>query len=142
MATTGGLDRFRDLPVTATSLKQLSPATILTRFRSRYGSIWVATQDGLPRWKNEQLTTFLKSSGLPDNTAQSLFQDNGGRIWAFTAHGLAYLKNGRFVAVNGGPSQEVYSITGDNAGNLWPPGNGVSRTCWMDAWSKTYRGQR
>ena len=54
---------------------------------------------------------------------QSLFQDDRGRIWAFTGHGLAYFKDGRFVAVNGVPSTEVYSITGDKAGNLWLSGN-------------------
>ena len=37
--------------------------------------------------------------------------------------GLAYFKDGRFVAVNGVPSTEVYSITGDKAGNLWLSGN-------------------
>ena len=55
--------------------------------------------------------------------AQSLFQDDRGRIWVFTGHGLAYFKDGRFVAVNGVPSEEVYSITGDKAGNLWLSGN-------------------
>jgi signal transduction histidine kinase/streptogramin lyase len=87
------------------------------------GSIWVATQDGLARWKNGQIAFFLKSSGLPDNAAQSLFQDDRGRIWVFTGHGLAYFKDGGFVAVNGIPSEEVYSITGDKAGNLWLSGN-------------------
>jgi ligand-binding sensor domain-containing protein len=60
------------------------------------GSIWVATQDGLARWKNGQITFFLKSSGLPDDAAQSLFQDDRGRIWVFTGHGLAYFKDDRF----------------------------------------------
>ena len=50
---------------------------------------------------------------------QSLFQDDRGRIWASTGHGLAYFKDGRFVAVNGVASGEVYSIAGDKAGNLW-----------------------
>jgi ligand-binding sensor domain-containing protein len=79
------------------------------------GSIWVATQDGLARWKNGQITFFLKSSGLPDDAAQSLFQDDRGRIWVFTGHKLAYFKDDRFVAVNGIPSEEVYAITGDKA---------------------------
>ena len=30
--------------------------------------------------------------------SQSLFQDDRGRIWVFTGHGLAYFKDGRFVA--------------------------------------------
>jgi signal transduction histidine kinase len=40
-----------------------------------------------------------------------------------TDHGLAYFKDGRFVAVNGVASEELYSITGDKAGNLWLSGN-------------------
>jgi ligand-binding sensor domain-containing protein len=41
----------------------------------------------------------------------------------FTGHGLAWFNNGRFVSVDGVPSTEVYSITGDNAGNLWLSGD-------------------
>ena len=37
---------------------------------------------------------------LPDEQTQSLFQDDGGRIWAFTGHGLAYFKDGRFAAAD------------------------------------------
>ena len=54
---------------------------------------------------------------------QSLYQDDGGHIWAFTGHGLARFQNSRFVAVPGVPSTEVYSMTGDKAGNLWLSGN-------------------
>jgi ligand-binding sensor domain-containing protein len=124
VATTGGLDRFRDLPVTTISVKQrLFSNDTNSVVAATDGSIWVATQDGLARWKNGQNTFFLKSSGLPDNAAQSLYQDDRGRIWVFTGHGLAYFKDGRVVAVNGVPSEEVYSITGDKAGNLWLSGN-------------------
>ncbi len=124
VATTEGLDRFRDLPVTTISLKQrLSSNDTNSVIAATDGSVWVATQDGLARWKNGQINFFLKSSGLPDDATQSQFQDDCGRIWVFTGHGLAYFKDGRFVAVNGVPSQEVYSITGDKAGNLWLSGN-------------------
>ena len=54
---------------------------------------------------------------------QSLFEDSRGRIWVFTKGGLAYFDGSRFVAVPGVPSQEVFSITGDEAGNLWLSGN-------------------
>ena len=124
VATTGGLDRFRDLPVTMISVKQrLFSNDTNSVAAGTDGSIWLATQDGLARWKNGQPTFFLKSSGLPDNAAQSLFQDDRGRIWVFTGHGLAYFEDGRFAVVNGIPSEEVYSITGDKAGNLWLSGN-------------------
>ncbi|MBV8437614.1 MAG: ATP-binding protein [Silvibacterium sp.] len=125
VATAGGLDRFREFPVTSVSSKQgLASDQIASVLAATDGSVWVGTHDGLTNWKNGQTTTFHKASGLPDDHVQSLFQDGRGRIWAFTDHGLAYFSDGRFVAVNARlPSQEVYSITGDNAGNLWLSGN-------------------
>jgi signal transduction histidine kinase/ligand-binding sensor domain-containing protein len=122
VGTTRGIDRFRELPVSTTSIRRgLSNTNSLTAATD--GSIWIATHDGLIRWRNEQITTFRKADGLPDDMVQSLFCDHRGRIWAFTAHGLAYFEDGRFVAVNGIPSTEVYSIAGDEADNLWLSGN-------------------
>ena len=83
------------------------------------GSIWVAAHDGLTRWKNGRATVFDKANGLPHNMAQSLFQDDRGRIWVLTGGGLAYLRDHRFVGVPGVPSQEVFSMTGDGEGGLW-----------------------
>ena len=122
VGTTRGIDRFRELPVSATSIKRsLSDTNSLVAATD--GSIWIATHDGLIRWRNEQITTFHKADGLPDEMVQSLFCDHRGRIWAFTAHGLAYFGDGRFVIANGIPSTEVYSIVGDEADNLWLSGN-------------------
>jgi len=73
----------------------------------------------LTRWKNGQTTIFGKASGLPDDAPQSLFQDDRGRIWVSTANGLAYFKEGRFVAANALPGGQVHFITGDKVGNLW-----------------------
>jgi signal transduction histidine kinase len=53
-----------------------------------------------------------------------MFQDHSGRIWVFTPRGLAYFDGSRFARVSAQiPSDEVYSITGDDAGNLWLSGN-------------------
>ena len=120
VASTGGLDRFRELPVATVSVKQglFSDAT-QSVLAATDGSVWVGSHKGLTRWKNGQATIFGTASGLPDDAPESLFQDNGGRIWASTRHGLAYFKDGRFVAVNVVPGGEVHFITGDKAGNLW-----------------------
>ncbi|MBV9929186.1 MAG: PAS domain-containing protein [Acidobacteria bacterium] len=123
-ASSRGLDRFRELPVTTISAKQgLSSDATKSVLAAADGSVWVATHDGLNRWKDGQFTVFRKASGLPDDEARSLFQDYRGRIWVSTNHGLAYFENGKFVAVGGVPNEEVYSITGDEAGNLWLSGN-------------------
>ena len=124
VSTAGGLDRFRELPVTTISVKQgLSSDNVSSVIAATDGSVWIATRDGLTRWWNGQTTIFRKGDGLPDDLVQSLYQDDGGHIWVFADHGLAYFNKSRFVAIHGVPSTEVYSITGDNAGNLWLSGN-------------------
>ena len=120
VGTNGGLDRFRELPVTTISVGQgLSSDATQSVLAASDGAIWVGTQGGLNRWKNGQIIVFRKASGLPDDVPQSLFQDDHGRIWAFTRHGLAYFQDGRFVAVNSVPGGDVHYIAGDKAGNLW-----------------------
>jgi len=119
VATTGGLDRFRELPVTTVSVKQgLSSDAAQSVLAAADGSVWVGAHDGLTRWNEGKATVFRKATGLPDDAPESLFQDDRGRIWVSTRHGLAYFKDGRFVAATAVPG-EVHFITGDNAGNLW-----------------------
>jgi len=122
VGTTRGIDRFRELPVTTTSIKR-NLADTNSLVAAKDGSIWIATHDGLMRWRNRDATMFHKADGLPDDSVQSLFYDHRGRVWGFTANGLAYFEDGRFVTANGVPSTEVYSITGDEADNLWLSGN-------------------
>ena len=124
VSTAGGLDRFRELPVTTVTTKQgLSSDNVNSVIATTDGSTWIATGHGLTRWQNGQTTIFRKADGLPDDLVQSMYQDHAGRIWVFTGHGLAWFNNGRFVSVDGVSSTEVYSITGDNAGNLWLSGD-------------------
>jgi len=120
VASNGGLDRFREFPVTTISVKQgLSSDTAWSVLGARDGSVWFGSGDGLNKWNNEKITMIRKAGGLPDDAPQSLFQDDRGRIWAFTGHGLAYIEDGRFVSVSSVPGRQVHFITGDKAGNLW-----------------------
>jgi signal transduction histidine kinase/ligand-binding sensor domain-containing protein len=119
VASTGGLDRFRELPVTTISVRQgLSSDATRAVLAARDGSIWVGTTDALTRLNNGQTATFRKGSGLPD-APQSLYQDDRGRIWVSTRQGLAYFIDGQFVAVTSVPGGVVHYIAGDAAGNLW-----------------------
>jgi signal transduction histidine kinase/ligand-binding sensor domain-containing protein len=164
VATLNGLDRFRDFAVPTISVRQgLSNAIVWSVLAAKDGSVWLGTPDGLNRWNNGQITIYRKRSaqagsggtkqerelnvremadgGLPDDGVESLFQDDGGRIWAFTENGSAYFENGRFIPVttnraqvdNRNPRQRhvtsvlglvapgghLHSITGDSSGNLW-----------------------
>jgi ligand-binding sensor domain-containing protein len=141
VGTLDGLDCFRDFAVPTISFKQGLSSTgagVMSVLADKDGSIWLGTPDGLNRWRNGQITIYRKrsgrlltrkarqggareviDSGLPDNTLQSIFQDDGGRIWVSTPRGVAYFHDDRFFSVNSAPSSQVISIVGDSGGDLW-----------------------
>src|SRR5882757_2389626 len=139
VSTRDGLDRFRDVAVPTFSVGQgLSNARVTSVLSARDGSVWLGTYDGLNRWNHGHVTIYrdrgdrppvpatprgavreLTRSGLPDQRLGSLFQDDGGRIWMSTLRGAGYLENDRYVSVSGVPAGQMYSITGDAAGNVW-----------------------
>ncbi len=120
VSTTGGLDRFRELPVATVSVKQgLSSDATQAVLAATDGSVWVGSHEGLTLLQNGKATIFGKASGLPDDQPESLFQDNTGRIWLSTRDGLAYFKDGRFIATAAMRSGKVHYMSGDKAGNLW-----------------------
>jgi len=138
-ATGEGLDRFRDYAVPTISVKQgLSSESPNSVLADRDGSLWLGTKDGLNRWSNGQITIYRKRSlrlrtqpihrpavreidddGLPDNTLESIVQDDRGQIWVSTPRGVAHLEDGRFIPVGAVASTVVHSITEESAGNVW-----------------------
>jgi ligand-binding sensor domain-containing protein/signal transduction histidine kinase len=121
VATSNGLDRFRDFAVRTISVKQgLSNAFVWSVLAASDGSVWLGTRDGLNRWNDGQLTIYHKgSSGLPDDSVESIFEDYRGGIWVSTGRGVAYFENGRFTPLTDVPVGQVHSIAEDRAGSLW-----------------------
>ena len=122
VATSEGLDQFRELPVTSLSVQQgLSSATASSVLAARDGSIWIGTPDGLNRWDHGRTTTYRRRSnlGLPDDDINSLFEDDRGRIWVSSFRGLAAFEKGKFTAAPSVPAGITNAIAGDNHGGLW-----------------------
>jgi signal transduction histidine kinase/ligand-binding sensor domain-containing protein len=122
VGTSEGLDRFREWPVTPLSVKEgLSNSNATSILAARDGSIWIGTADGLNRWKDGRTTIYRKRNdpGLPDDSIQSLFEDERGRIWVSGSRGLAAFENGKFAAVPAVPGGFTHAITSDNRGGLW-----------------------
>ena len=122
VATPNGLDQFRGSPVGSLSGNAgLSSSTTTSILAARDGSIWIGTADGLDRWKDGRVTIYRTRSapGLPDDSIQSLFEDERGRIWVSGFHGLAVFENDRFTAVPSVPAGIVHAIASDNHGGLW-----------------------
>ncbi|HEX6716066.1 MAG TPA: two-component regulator propeller domain-containing protein [Pyrinomonadaceae bacterium] len=145
VATTDGLDRFREFAVSTISVQQgLSSQGVHSILAARDGSIWLGMSDGLNRWNKGQITVYRKrsagsqargfaaligtdskravreivDSGLPGESAEHLFEDNHGQIWVGTRKGVVIFKSDRFFPVASVPYGIVYSITADRAG-IW-----------------------
>jgi ligand-binding sensor domain-containing protein len=119
VATTGGLDRFRELPVTTITTKQgLSSDATQSVLAARDGSIWVGAVDGVARLRDGRATIFRNGAGLPD-APHSLYEDPRGVIWVATRRGVASFTEGRFVTVDTVPGGEMHHIAGDATGHLW-----------------------
>ena len=72
VATTGGMDRFRDFAVSTMSSKQgLAGDFVTAVLASRDGSVWMSGS-GLSRWSNGQVAIYGKRDGLPDACAAGL----------------------------------------------------------------------
>ncbi len=74
------------------------------------------TQYKIDGWQTEQ--------GLPQNTAQTIYQSRAGYIWVGTAAGLARFDGIRFTTFESTPipelvSRPVYGFMEDLDGNLW-----------------------
>jgi len=120
-----GLDRFRKLSIETRWIGQ-SPASEITKsvIAAADRSMWVAAAEGVSRWKDGGFRYFFKEPGLPASGGQALFQDHRGRVWVSTYGGLAYFDKEKFSSVGGQPGNDIVSITGDDAGNLWLAGPG------------------
>jgi signal transduction histidine kinase/ligand-binding sensor domain-containing protein len=120
VATTAGLDRFRDFSIPSiSSTRGVSPGTTGSVLAATDGSIWMGTYNSLIRWKNGQVAIYARKDGLPDDAVESLFQDDRGLIWIATPRGVVYFESGRFVSANVPSGGYVHGIAQDKFGGLW-----------------------
>src|SRR5262249_33335578 len=121
VGTAQGLDRFSELVATPIAVGQalpnMDPMTVLA---AHDGSVWMGTLDGLNRWHDSATTTYRRDrEGLPGNSIGSLVEDDRGRIWVSTDHGIARFENGKFRRVKGVPAGWGNAIARDGLCGVW-----------------------
>jgi len=133
----GRTDRF-------TQSDGLSGDYINKLFEDREGNIWVATLNGLDRFRDFAIPTISVRQGLSNDVVWSVLAAKDGSVWLGTPDGLNRLKNGqitiyrkqtahagsdsskperplnvREVADAGLPDNGVESLFQDHAGRIW-----------------------
>jgi signal transduction histidine kinase len=118
VATSQGLDMFRDLRVKSVSKREgLREDGVESLAASGDGSVWIGTN-------------LLQSLGpygvsvreLPGNAITSLFVDHAGRLWAGSLNQLFVYEDGRFrqITKQGGSALGmIMGITEDSEHNVW-----------------------
>src|SRR5438093_10148406 len=73
----------------------------------RSSDVWVGTDGGLNRFRDDKFTNYSKGEGLSDDTVYSIYEDREGSLWIGTERGgLNRLRDGKFVTYNPNRSEE------------------------------------
>ena len=74
------------------------------------GTLWISTNGGLSRLKNNRLETLTSRNGLPCDTVHWALEDNENSIWLYTACGLVRIArselDGWATGVDRGPEKK------------------------------------
>ena len=104
----------------------LSGDAIYQLFEDREKSIWVATSDGLDRFRQLEVTTLGLNHGVSNSLVYGVLADKDGRIWVASVGGLDRWNNQQIQRVNTGigmPENETSNYpTGlfqDDRGRVW-----------------------
>jgi signal transduction histidine kinase/ligand-binding sensor domain-containing protein len=105
----------------------LSGDVIENLFEDREGNIWVATLDGLDRFRDFAIPTISAKQGLSIAAIGSVLAARDGGVWLGTRDGLNLWNNGQTTIYrkrNGLPDDVVESLYQDARGRIWVSTNG------------------
>jgi signal transduction histidine kinase/ligand-binding sensor domain-containing protein len=92
-------------------------------YEDREGNVWVATDDGLDRFRNLAVATLTVKQGLSNGAVRSVLADRDGSVWIATPDGLDRWRAGRITTYDHRQGKldgsSPASIFQDNRGRLW-----------------------
>ena len=123
VATSTGIDSFRDLKVVSFSAREgLTGNAVSPVLSSRDGTVWIGSAVALNYVRHGKIGSIRPEQGLPGQRITSLFEDRDSRLWIGTDRGLFTYKQGKFRPIRRSDDSViglVLSITQDAAGNVW-----------------------
>jgi signal transduction histidine kinase/ligand-binding sensor domain-containing protein len=119
----GGFGRFEE-PSSVKRIGKNDLPTGATDFASdREGNIWIATEEGLFKYKDDlEIAHYTVKDGLRNDKIITIHFDHNGNFWLGTFDGLSQFKDGKFIHYNAeanSPKGFVRVIYEDADGVLW-----------------------
>ena len=90
--------------------------------QGRDGSVWIATDEGVSRWRRQGIANYQMRDGLAYFSTRSLLEDRRGDIWIGTDRGVSRLHGESFEtdgATEALKQEKVWAIHEDSDGGLW-----------------------
>jgi ligand-binding sensor domain-containing protein/signal transduction histidine kinase len=93
----------------------------------REHNIWVGTQNGLNRFRDEKITTLTRREGLASESVDALAAESDGSVWASTLIGInridgehrdLYLNGDTAMALSSGPENTLWAATNHGVARL------------------------
>jgi signal transduction histidine kinase/ligand-binding sensor domain-containing protein len=123
IATSEGIDCFRNLRVTTFSTRQgLSANLVQSVLAARDGTIWIGNQGALESIHGDRLSSVQLKDGLPGERVTSLLEDHAGRLWVGIDDRLYVYEDGKFDPLrrsNHTAIGPVIAITEDRDDTIW-----------------------
>jgi PAS domain S-box-containing protein len=123
VATSQGIDCFRDIPVVSFSTEEgLTADNVIFVLVAHDGTVWAGTAGGLDAIRSGTVSSIRTGQGLPGNQVTSLFEDRDRRLWVGVDDKLWIYQDGRFIEIrraDGSHVGTVAGITEDGEGNIW-----------------------
>jgi ligand-binding sensor domain-containing protein/signal transduction histidine kinase len=89
---------------------------------ARDGSVWIATDEGVSRWRAEGFTNYQTRDGLCYFSTRTLGEDRNSDIWIGTDRGVSHLHAGSFAkdaVTDALKNEKIWAIREDSDGGLW-----------------------
>jgi ligand-binding sensor domain-containing protein/signal transduction histidine kinase len=123
VATSRGIDRFRDTRVVSYSIREgLTSEDVDSVLASRDGTVWIGNLRALDVLRHDKFNGIGRGKGLPGTLITSLFEDQSGRVWVGVDSGLTVYENARFRWItksDGASVGVVTAIAEDVDHNIW-----------------------
>jgi signal transduction histidine kinase/ligand-binding sensor domain-containing protein len=100
----------------------LSSDAINKIMEDREGNIWVATQQGVDRFRDIKVPTFSAHEGLSADQVNAVVASRDGSIWISNFHALDIMRGKTVSSFRGGqnlPGEQVTSLFEDRLGRMW-----------------------
>jgi signal transduction histidine kinase/ligand-binding sensor domain-containing protein len=124
VATSAGIDNFRDTRVATYSMREgLSADSAVAVLGASNGTLWIINNyESLEFLRGNQVSALRSTHGLPGQHVSTFHEDHAGQLWVGIDNNLWVYRQGVFRVIrhaNGSPLGIIFSIAEDGLGNIW-----------------------